>query len=235
MATGARATATRARGWFCIRGKSIGERAISNLRLRRQNPAKVLTPSSGYHAAAPAPQATTPCGPGAGSLLVGKLSVTMKRKQIRVLRCLTEKTLPLLSFGYFGECLTCLRRFTRPVSGATAHHAGIRQVDRLADNEVGPRIMDAGLKEAIALADRGAKRPLALEHLIDAVREYHRLAQADPAVASSFMNIARKTARGAASFLRPGGELRERLLAGEVISEEDWQRLVGPPLTPISA
>ena len=102
--------------------------------------------------------------------------------------------------------------------------------------------MDAGLKEAIALANRGAKRPLALEHLIDIVRECQsaaRLAQADPAVASSAMKHARKAARAAASFLRPGGELRERLLAGEMISEEDWERLVGPPpappLTPISA
>jgi hypothetical protein len=54
---------------------------------------------------------------------------------------------------------------------------------------------------------------------------------ADPASREQFKQWskrARDAGRAAAEYLPPGGELRERLLSGELISEEDWERLCGP-------
>ena len=97
--------------------------------------------------------------------------------------------------------------------------------------------MDAGLKEAIAIAIAApnAKRPLAFERLIDEARRCQNLArhsQANPSLAGKMMKYAQKVGRRAADFLPPGGELRERLLSNELISEEEWHRMVGPPLPP---
>ena len=90
--------------------------------------------------------------------------------------------------------------------------------------------MDEGLREAIALASPDAKRPLMIEVLIGMARKWQGLARntPDPAAAKRCMKMALKAGRDAATYLRPGGELRERLLSGEPISEEDWERLCGP-------
>ena len=95
--------------------------------------------------------------------------------------------------------------------------------------------MDEGLREAIARSSGYAKRP-AIEWLINAVRLAQAHARqldgaADPATRKHFKQWskrARDAGRDAAKYLRPGGELRERLLSGEPISEEDWERLCGP-------
>jgi hypothetical protein len=74
--------------------------------------------------------------------------------------------------------------------------------------------MDEGLREAISLAVADAKRPLALEHLINVVRHAHavvRQLQSDPACAKQvkqFTKLGRDAGRHAAKYLRPGGELR---------------------------
>lgn len=95
--------------------------------------------------------------------------------------------------------------------------------------------MDEGLREAIALAAPDAMRPLAIEVLIGMARQcqgFARQARAEPmpdqAAAKRYMNLALTAGRGAAPYLRPGGELRERLLSSEPTSEEDWERLCGP-------
>jgi len=90
--------------------------------------------------------------------------------------------------------------------------------------------MDPGLKEALALVGPNAGSPTALETMIDIVRQYHgiiRHAQ-DPTIVENFAQRARKTGREISKYLRPGGELRERLLTDETISEENWERLCGP-------
>lgn len=102
--------------------------------------------------------------------------------------------------------------------------------------------MDEGLREAIALADMvaggNAKRSLAIEVLIGMARQCQGLARqvlAEPkpnkALAKRLMNAARKAGRDAVPYLRPGGELRQRLESGELMSEEEWERLCGPPIT----
>jgi hypothetical protein len=98
--------------------------------------------------------------------------------------------------------------------------------------------MDEGLKEAIAataLANPTTERPFALEELVDIARQCQSMArkvQADPARAEQFLKLAHKSGRSAARFLRPGGELRERLLSGELMSVEEWERLCGPSPPP---
>lgn len=96
-------------------------------------------------------------------------------------------------------------------------------------------IMDEGHREAITLAASDAARPFAIEMMIGMARQcqgFARQARAqptpDPAAAKRYMKLALIAGRGAAPYLRPGGELRERLLSGEPISEEDWERLCGP-------
>jgi hypothetical protein len=96
--------------------------------------------------------------------------------------------------------------------------------------------MDEGLREAIALADAvaggNAKRPLPIETLINSARQAQGLAQALPtAAAKRILNSGRKAGRTAALYLRPGGELRRRLESGELMSEEEWERLCGPPIS----
>jgi hypothetical protein len=91
-------------------------------------------------------------------------------------------------------------------------------------------IMDEGLREAIARSIPGAKRPLAIEGMIAAARKCQGFARHSPdaATAKRYMKLALKAGRGAVPYLRPGGEPRERLVSGELISEEDWERLCGP-------
>ena len=93
--------------------------------------------------------------------------------------------------------------------------------------------MDEGLREAIALATQAnhdVKRPLAIEVLIDTSRRCQGIARRAQGftVAKRCMKLAVKAGRDAAPYLRPGGELRERLLSGELMSEEEWERLCGP-------
>ena len=97
--------------------------------------------------------------------------------------------------------------------------------------------MDEGLRTAIALSDPGAKRPLAIEVLIDLVRNLQGLArqslaqpEPDRANATWCMKTACKTGRSAARFLPPGGELRRRLESGELMSEEEWEQFCGPSI-----
>jgi hypothetical protein len=95
--------------------------------------------------------------------------------------------------------------------------------------------MDDGLREAIARASGNAKRPLAIEQMIDMARRYQglaRQAQADPAAAKRLMKDALNFGRDAARLLPPGGELRRHLESGELMSEEEWERLCGPRLPP---
>jgi hypothetical protein len=103
--------------------------------------------------------------------------------------------------------------------------------------------MDDGLREAIAIADRiadgAARRPLALELMIDQARQLQGLVrqmraqpQPDERMVREWSKLANKFGRSAVPFLRPGGELRQRLESGELMSEEEWERLCGPPLPP---
>jgi hypothetical protein len=103
--------------------------------------------------------------------------------------------------------------------------------------------MDDGLREAIALADTvaggEAKRPLVIELMIDQARQLQGLVrqmraqpQPDERMVRDWLKLANKFGRSAVRFLRPGGELRRRLESGELMSEEEWERLCGPPLPP---
>lgn len=102
--------------------------------------------------------------------------------------------------------------------------------------------MDEGLREAISRADPDASRPLAIERLVDLVRQMHAIARkGDPDTAGESMTLARDAAWKAVQHLPLGGELRRRLESGELISEEDWERLAGtppplptPPVKPLS-
>jgi hypothetical protein len=94
--------------------------------------------------------------------------------------------------------------------------------------------MDDGLRTAIALASPDATRPLAIEVLIDIARRCQGLArqfEADPAAAKRFTKQAHKSGRAAAPYLPPGGELQRRLMSGELMSEEEWERLCGPSIS----
>jgi hypothetical protein len=94
--------------------------------------------------------------------------------------------------------------------------------------------MDRGLKEAIVLATLAnprVERPLPLEGLIDELRWWHtqiRNSELPPDQVAKFMKDALRSARDAAAHLPPG-ELKDRMLSGELIPEEDWERMVGPP------
>lgn len=103
--------------------------------------------------------------------------------------------------------------------------------------------MDDGLREAIALADAAAggkaKRPLSIELMIDRARQQQGLVRQmlaqpkpDERRAREALKLANKFGRSAVRFLRAGGELRQRLESGDLMSEEEWQRLCGPPLPP---
>jgi hypothetical protein len=97
--------------------------------------------------------------------------------------------------------------------------------------------VDEGLKQAIAMAGGDAKRPLAIEVLIDLCRRNQsvarqKLAQPKPdrPAAQRYLMLAHASGREAAAYLPPGGELRRRLEIGELMSEQDWERLCGPPI-----
>jgi hypothetical protein len=97
--------------------------------------------------------------------------------------------------------------------------------------------MDEGLREAIALAAADATRPLMIEVLIGLARQAQSAARQTIAppklnrrVAREWTKRARDAGLAVVPYLRPGGELRRRLESGEPISEEEWQRLCGPPI-----
>ncbi len=90
--------------------------------------------------------------------------------------------------------------------------------------------MFEGLREAIARTVRKDDDHSAIKTMIDSVRQMHRLAQhhPDPDTARQLLNDAHKIARAVVRPL-PLGELRNRLRTGELIPEQDWDRLVGSP------
>jgi hypothetical protein len=97
--------------------------------------------------------------------------------------------------------------------------------------------MDEGLRTAIAHSDPEAKRPPAIETLIDMARNLQRFAQQalaqpepDRREAEKLMKLAHDIGRSAVRFLPPGGELRRRLESGQLTSEEEWERFCGPSI-----